>query len=1010
MSARQRIGALGRRLHPLALGLRLSAPPAWLWWALAAALLAALAWYEARTSTLEAWLLSRYAASLSWRVEPGPSPTIAFPRTGPFDTRRGYTQLAAWTERLAAHGWRVAAQARQSPGTAALVRWGISPPYAEPAVTGLMVRAADGATLYDARARGEVFAAFEEVPPVVVAALLFIENRDLARVEGPHVNPAVDWRRLLQAGARYGAALLGLPVRVEGGSTLATQMEKYRHSADGRTASPLDKLRQLAGASLKAYRDGPDTRDERRRLVVEYLNTMPLAAAPGWGEVWGLGRGLRAWFGLDPAQVMAALRAPGVDEAKARAFKHVLALLCAVRAPTYYLAERREALEQRVAAYASLLAAAGVVDAELARRARAVPLAFARPAPGVRPAAFVERKAAQAVREELRQLLALPGLYELDGLHLEVDTTVDADLQHKVTRLLRDLARPEVVRALGLTGEHLLPHGDPRRVAWSFLLYERRPEGNVLRARVDTLEAPFDLNAGMKLELGSTAKLRTAAHYLEVMAGLHEALGRLEPAALAVVGREARDPLTRWAAETLAREPGLAREAFLARALERSYPAHPWEVFFTGGGTHVFRNFDADDDGRVLTVREALARSVNLVFVRLMRDLVRFHAARLPYDADAVLADPAHPVRARLLAEIAEEEARLVLARAWQRLRGLGPRAIVAQVLRERAQSPRSLAALFFAWHPGADAEALGAWLAGLGRELPAAEREALVRAYGNPRLTLRDYGYLLDRHPLELWIAGELAREPHLAWETAWARSAEARRVAMAWLFETRNRAAQELRLRTRIERDAFARMTAAWRRLGFPFETLVPSLATAIGSSADRPAALAELMGIVLNDGLRRPTLALRRLRFAGDTPYETVFEPAPRPDERVLDPAVARVLRAALADTVERGTARRVRGAFVGPDGRPVAVGGKTGSGDNRFETFARGGALIASRPVSRTSAFVFYIGDRYYGAITASVAGAAAQEYRFTSALPLAVLRLLAPELNARLAADAPEERR
>jgi hypothetical protein len=32
-----------------------------------------------------------------------------------------------------------------------------------------------------------------------------------------------------------------------------------------------------------------------------------------------------------------------------------------------------------------------------------------------------------------------------------------------------------------------------------------------------------------------------------------------------------------------------------------------------------------------------------------MRDLVRFHIARLPYDAEAVLADAANPVRRRLL-------------------------------------------------------------------------------------------------------------------------------------------------------------------------------------------------------------------------------------------------------------------------------------------------------------------------------------------------------------------------
>ena len=129
-----------------------------------------------------------------------------------------------------------------------------------------------------------------------------------------------------------------------------------------------------------------------------------------------------------------------------------------------------------------------------------------------------------------------------------------------------------------------------------------------------------------------------------------------------------------------------------------------------------------------------------------------------------------------------------------------------------------------------------------------------LARAYGSPRLNLADYGYLLSTQPLEVWCAGELARHPELSWDDLLGRSAEARRVSSAWLFKTRNRRAQDLRLRIRIEQDAFARMTPYWQRLGFPFEHLVPSYATAIGSSSDRPAALAELMGIILNDGVKR------------------------------------------------------------------------------------------------------------------------------------------------------------
>jgi hypothetical protein len=81
--------------------------------------------------------------------------------------------------------------------------------------------------------------------------------------------------------------------------------------------------------------------------------------------------------------------------------------------------------------------------------------------------------------------------------------------------------------------------------------------------------------------------------------------------------------------------------------------------------------------------------------------------------------------------------------------------------------------------------------------------------------------------------------------------------------------------------------------------------------------------------------------------------------------------------------------------------MTAGGKTGSGDNRFKSFGRGGGVLTSRAVNRTATFAFYIGDRYFGVISASVLGKQADRYTFTSALPVAILKLLAPALNARL---------
>jgi membrane peptidoglycan carboxypeptidase len=116
-----------------------------------------------------------------------------------------------------------------------------------------------------------------------------------------------------------------------------------------------------------------------------------------------------------------------------------------------------------------------------------------------------------------------------------------------------------------------------------------------------------------------------------------------------------------------------------------------------------------------------------------------------------------------------------------------------------------------------------------------------------------------------------------------------------------------------------------------------------------------------------------------------------------ERVLDPDVAKVAREALVDVVENGTAVRARGAFALPGGTHLPVGGKTGTGDNRIETFGPGLKLERSQVTSRSATFAFLIGDRHFGVITAYVEGEDAADFGFTSSLPVQVLKLLAPSL-------------
>ncbi|MBV5325169.1 MAG: transglycosylase domain-containing protein, partial [Rhodospirillaceae bacterium] len=205
----------------------------------------------------------------------------------------------------------------------------------------------DGKQLYRARYPTRAYDRFEEIPRILVDALLHIENRELLSEQYPTRNPAVEWDRLAQALLEKGISLIDTNRNVPGGSTLPTQIEKYRHSPEGLTSSMGEKLRQMGTASLRAYLDGANTLPMRKKTVMAYLNTVPLSAAPRFGEVNGIGDGLWAWYGLDLDKVNKTLakKPRAKDAAYASALKHVLSLIVAERRPSYYLAANRKALD-----------------------------------------------------------------------------------------------------------------------------------------------------------------------------------------------------------------------------------------------------------------------------------------------------------------------------------------------------------------------------------------------------------------------------------------------------------------------------------------------------------------------------------------------------------------------------------------------------------------------------------------------------------------------------------------
>ena len=963
-------------------------------------------WYEFRISAFQSWFLTQYAEKLSYELSDGPSEAIVFPSSGPFNVSRGYTRIPDFRNRLLTEGYVIAQQTRFSDRLMELTGFGLTPPYREDPIVGLEISDESGRTIYDTKQGRLIFKSYRDIPPLIVDSLSYIEDRELINPESLHSNPVVNWPRFYKAALLYGLGKLGFPVRIEGGSTLATQLEKYRYSAGGRTGSVADKLKQITSASLKVYIEGADTSEARHEIILDYLNTVPLAGAPGYGEVYGLAKGLKVWFGLDLNDISTMLKSQNTDRATAEVYKKVLLLLAAVRAPSFYLVQDFDALEQRVNSYVRLMARNGVLskpfaDLVLDTQVQLKPSTYQALLPE-----YPSRKAINTVRSNLANTLGVPKYYDLDRLNMQVESTLDSELQDKIGKFLYQMKDADYVRENGFVGKRMLGGGDPGAVVYSFVLYESTPYGNELRVHADSHEQPFDINSDMKLDLGSTAKLRTLVHYVDVVYSLFQEYRGIPAKELKTLKTQNLDPITRWTVSELIRSPDQSIDTFLDAALDRTYSANPGEKFFTGGGMHSFGNFNRADNSRRLTLRQATINSTNLVFIRLMRDLVRYHSARLPYDAKALVSDSNYPLRHEFLVESMHHEIKLFLAKYSRKYKGLHEKEIVSRLLNKRVKSPNHLAMLFFAWYPEADQYDFTKWLESYSSGLDSKRISRLVAKYNRPEYSLDDYAYLLRKQPMEIWAAGRIAKDPELALSELFEDGIPIAEESYSWLLRSkRNSGAQKRHLRIKVERDAFARMSEYWKRLGYPFEQLIPSYATAIGSSSDRPAALAELMSILVNQGVRQPEVIIKRMVMGKNTPYHTDFRRVELPGERVLAPIVTQKVRDLLALVVERGTARRVSGAYKYSDGAPITVGGKTGSGDNRVKKFGRGGQLISSTAVNRTATFVFYLGDRFFGVLTAFVDGKEAGDFSFTSSLPVAMLKKLAPLINPNLKRSA-----
>ena len=411
-------------------------------------------------------MFSAFAARLTYHVESGPSPRIAFPEAGPFDYRRGYSRLPDFERRLEARGFTRRAPSADVSRDGRLAAGAWSPPYREPAVTGLTDhRHGRPAPLRGGGEGSRQFERFEDVPPLLVKTLLFIENRELLSPADPRSNPVIEWDRLAKAALLFAGEKLGLPLRCR---AAAPWRPSWRSTGTRRAAAPTRRSTSCGSSSAPASRrtaDGPDTRPGRRQIVVDYLNTLPLAAAPGYGELNGLGDGLYAWFGLHLDDVVRGSRQPA-----ARCPRRPLAptstpwrcwSLCERRRP---ISSRRARASSAVSTkYVRLLEKAGSSTRRFARQVRATPLTFLPRAPVSPPESFVERRRPTPFAPTSCAGSASPSFYQLDRLHLEVDSPFDVGLQDDVIALLQKMRDPDLRRRARVEVEVPAAHRRPEQ-------------------------------------------------------------------------------------------------------------------------------------------------------------------------------------------------------------------------------------------------------------------------------------------------------------------------------------------------------------------------------------------------------------------------------------------------------------------------------------------------------------------------------------------------------------------
>ena len=265
-----------------------------------------------------------------------------------------------------------------------------------------------------------------------------------------------------------------------------------------------------------------------------------------------------------------------------------------------------------------------------------------------------------------------------------------------------------------------------------------------------------------------------------------------------------------------------------------------------------------------------------------------------------------------------------------------------------------------------------------------------LYNNYGPDQFNLHDRGYIARRASAGAVAGDYLQTHPNASRSEMMAASTEQRQEVYAWLLKSKRKGAADTRIRIILEEDAFERVA---RGLGPGRLSLRQPGAVLRDRDRQlrRPAGGAGRTGRHHPQRRRAPADGAHRVgSISPKAPLTRRFCPSRRGGERLFPTEVAAALRRALTDVVANGTAKRVAGAFVDAVRRgrcrsaarpaPVTNFGRQSAlaRARRRRSAQRRLRLFHWRPLLRC-------GDRPRSRRTA-------RHYKFTSALPVQVLKV------------------